>query len=219
MDDGGAAAALGPLARVLKARLQEREEQAARAAEEHCELCTDLLPEIHPHLVNLQTRALLCACKPCSFLFSVRGASPRFRTIPEDYRRLAELVLEPWQWDALQIPVGLVFVFFNTALDRTVAFYPSPAGPTESLLDLESWRDVVAANPPIADLEPDVEAVLLRRHEDGTFEGWRVPIDACYELVGLVRMHWKGFDGGSECWAAINGFFESLPVRARERRP
>jgi hypothetical protein len=42
-----------------------------------------------------------------------------------------------------------------------------------------------------------------------------VPIDACYELVGLVRMHWKGFDGGEEAWAAIGGFFDAVRERSR----
>ena len=42
-----------------------------------------------------------------------------------------------------------------------------------------------------------------------------MPIDACYRLVGLVRMHWRGFDGGSEAWAAIDTFFAELNERAR----
>ena len=42
-----------------------------------------------------------------------------------------------------------------------------------------------------------------------------MPIDACYRLVGLVRLHWRGFDGGSEAWAAIDTFFAELNERAR----
>jgi hypothetical protein len=42
-----------------------------------------------------------------------------------------------------------------------------------------------------------------------------VPIDACYRLVGLVKRHWRGFDGGSEAWAAIDGYFASLQAEAR----
>ena len=26
------------------------------------------------------------------------------------------------------------------------------------------------------------------------------PIDVCFELVGLIRMHWRGFSGGEEVW-------------------
>jgi hypothetical protein len=29
-------------------------------------------------------------------------------------------------------------------------------------------------------------------------------------------MHWRGFDGGSQAWAAIDGFFDELAERARE---
>jgi hypothetical protein len=59
-----------------------------------------------------------------------------------------------------------------------------------------------------------VEALLVRRAGEG-FECFLVPIDACYELVGLVRMHWKGFDGGQEAWEAIDGFFDAVRERSR----
>jgi hypothetical protein len=42
-----------------------------------------------------------------------------------------------------------------------------------------------------------------------------VPIDDCYDLVGLLRMHWKGLSGGQEVWAEIGGFFERLGRRAK----
>ena len=41
------------------------------------------------------------------------------------------------------------------------------------------------------------------------------PIDACYRLVGLVRLHWRGFDGGAEAWHGIDGFFDDLREQAR----
>jgi hypothetical protein len=66
----------------------------------------------------------------------------------------------------------------------------------------------------MTDLLPDVEALLVRRAGEG-FECFLVPIDACYELVGLVRMHWKGFDGGEEAWEAIDGFFDAVRDRSR----
>jgi Family of unknown function (DUF5947) len=81
-------------------------------------------------------------------------------------------------------------------------------------LHLDAWAEVAAANPVLTDPAPDVEALLVRRTGDG-FECFLVPIDACYELVGLVRMHWKGFDGGQEAWAAIDGFFERVLERSR----
>jgi hypothetical protein len=56
----------------------------------------------------------------------------------------------------------MVFFFRNSRLDRTVAVYPGPAGATESELPLQAWDEVVAANPALATMEPDVEAVLVR---------------------------------------------------------
>jgi hypothetical protein len=100
-------------------------------------------------------------------------------------------------------------------LGNTVAFYPSPAGATESLLSLEAWTDLMAAIPALADLKPDVEALLVHKSERG-FEFFAVPIDACYQLVGLVRMYWKGFDGGEEAWAAIHEFFAGLRERSEQ---
>jgi hypothetical protein len=42
-----------------------------------------------------------------------------------------------------------------------------------------------------------------------------VPIDTCYELVGRLRMLWRGFDGGQEAHEALNEFFERVKARAR----
>jgi uncharacterized protein DUF5947 len=100
-----------------------------------------------------------------------------------------------------------------------VTFYPSPAGATESLLPLDTWEQVMAANPLLANLEPDVEALIIYRQQtEKRYECFLVPIDACYELVGHVRLHWKGFDGGQEAWEAIDGFFSQLRERARPVR-
>jgi hypothetical protein len=134
--------------------------------------------------------------------------------VPDRYLHDQAFGLDEARWEALQIPVRVAFFFNNSDMDRVVAFYPSPAGATESLLPLEAWAEVVAANPVMTDLVPDVEALLVRRAGEG-FECFLVPIDACYELVGLVRMHWKGFDGGEEAWEAIDGFFDAVRDRSR----
>jgi hypothetical protein len=31
-----------------------------------------------------------------------------------------------------------------------------------------------------------------------------------------VRVHWRGFDGGSEAWTAIDAFFADLDAAARD---
>jgi hypothetical protein len=80
---------------------------------------------------------------------------------------------------------------------------------------LEAWNDLLAALPEFADLRPDVEALLVYKGESG-FEFFAVPIDACYQLVGLVRMHWQGFDGGEQAWAEIHKFFAGLRERSEQ---
>jgi hypothetical protein len=117
------------------------------------------------------------------------------------------------QWDSIQIPVNMAFFFFNSMLDKVVAFYPSPAGATESLLDLGTWQEVMKSNPAFADPAADVEAILLYRFE-GAIECWLVPIDAAYDLVGRVKLHWKGFDGGEEVRREIEAFFSTLRDRS-----
>ena len=42
-----------------------------------------------------------------------------------------------------------------------------------------------------------------------------MPIDACYELVGRMRMTWRGFDGGQEARAALAEFFETVEQRSK----
>ena len=182
---------------------------------EACEMCAEPIGDGHSHVVNLDSRQIMCCCRACWLLFTHQGAAGgRYRAVPDRYLYDPGFKLGDGAWEALQIPVRVAFFFANSDLGKVAAFYPSPAGATESLLSLEAWADVVAANPVMTDLAPDVEALLVRRAGEG-FECYLVPIDACYELVGLVRMHWKGFDGGEEAWAAIDGFFDAVRERSR----
>ena len=149
----------------------------------------------------------------------------RYRAVPDRYLSFRDFELSPGQWDSLQIPVSVAFFFVNSSLERVAAFYPSPAGATESLLPLDTWDDIVAAHPDLATLQPDVEAFLVRseRPGGGTAECYLVPIDACYEMVGQLRRLWRGFDGGQEAHDALDAFFDRIraraeSVRAKERR-
>jgi hypothetical protein len=166
--------------------------------------------------VDRQARHLLCACRGCYLLFTSSGAGgSRYRAVPDQYRRLPGPPLPRGVWESLQIPVGVAFFFLNSALDRVAAFYPGPAGATESELGLDRWADVVAANPGLETLEPDVEAFLVRAPRgDETVESFVVPIDACYEVVGRLRQLWRGFDGGPEAQAEMTAFFERVRTRA-----
>jgi hypothetical protein len=103
----------------------------------------------------------------------------------------------------------MVFLFHSTPANRPIAIYPSPAGPTESLLGLDAWSRLVETNRVLAELEPDVEALLVNR-TNGAREYYRVSIDRCYALVGLIRTQWRGLSGGSEVWTAVQDFFTAL---------
>ncbi|WP_343240312.1 DUF5947 family protein [Streptomyces sp. SID14515] len=183
---------------------------------ERCELCGEPLPEEHRHLVDTARRSLKCSCPPCHLLFTRPGAGQgRFRAVPDRYLTDPDFTLDGEGWNRLQIPVGLAFFFRNSALDRFAAFYPSPAGATESELDPATWDAVIGSTRLAGLLEDDVEALLLHAERDRPATCTLVPIDVCYELVGRMRLHWKGFDGGSEARAALAEFFDRVASRAR----
>lgn len=182
---------------------------------ERCELCGQAVPDRHRHLVETELRALACACQACAMLFD--RAAPgggRYRTVPDRYLVDPDHRIDDGAWEQLQIPVSTAFFFRNAALERLIALYPSPAGATESELDPQTWEAVLGTSLLAARLEPDVEALLLRR-EPGRTECFLVPIDICYELVGRMRLHWQGFDGGAEARADLAAFFDRVAARAR----
>jgi hypothetical protein len=199
-----------------KLRQVARRGAEAREAElERCELCGEPIPPEHRHLLDLRSRELMCACRACKLLFD-RGAAGggHFRLVPDRRLRLADFELDDAAWEELRIPVEMAFFFHRSDAGRVVAFYPSPAGPTESLLELSAWDELEHANPVLGELEPDVEALLVNRTK-GARRQWLVPLDECYRLVGLIRTHWRGLSGGSEVWQEIDRFFEELDGRAR----
>jgi hypothetical protein len=200
---------LAVLARVSAAR-------PGPAAEERCEMCAEEIGEQHQHVVDLVGRGLLCTCRPCYLLFPASGVELRYRAVPDRHLSFPDFELFAGQWDELEIPVGLAFFFVNSVLGRTVAFYPGPAGATESELPLGAWEQIVAANPALGLLAPDVEALLVRlpdrTHPDAA--SYLLPIDRCYELVGSLRTAWRGFDGGQEARALLEAFFDDLARRS-----
>ncbi|MEV8207342.1 DUF5947 family protein [Streptomyces sp. NPDC079189] len=205
----------GPPAGVARPRGLRRFTTPPEPRQERCELCGVPVTEGgHRHLVDTERRALACACTPCALLFERPGAAHgRFRTVPDRYLSDPDHRLDDGAWELLQIPVGVAFFFRNAALDRLVALYPSPAGATESELDPETWQTVLGTTRLAALLEPDVEALLMRRTE-GRAECYLVPIDICYELVGRMRLLWQGFDGGAEARADLKAFFAHVEERA-----
>ena len=68
---------------------------------------------------------------------------------------------------------------------------PALPGPPRWEVDPAAWRDVVARCPPLADMTPEVEALLVNTTRDRR-EHWLAPIDDCFALVALVRREWQG---------------------------
>jgi hypothetical protein len=202
-----------PLATLRRIRLTR---PVVRAGE-RCEMCAQPIPDEHQHVVGLESRTLMCTCRGCYLLFSDQHATLRYRAVPDRYYSFPDFVFDAAAWDELQIPVSLAVVVRNSVQDRVVAFYPSPAGATESELELAAWDRVLAANPSLGILLPDVEALLIYRsdHGRGEFGCLLVPIDVCYELVGTMRTSWRGFDGGEEARTAMEEFFGRTEARAR----
>ncbi len=184
---------------------------------EHCELCSAELGKQHPHLLEPVGRKVICACDACALLFSGR-AGAKFKRVPRSVRFLTDFRMTDAQWDSLMIPINMAFFFKSSPEGRMIATYPSPAGATESLLSLEAWSEIARDNPDVNAMEPDVEALLVNRigHARGfsTPEYYVLPVDECFKLVGLIRLHWKGFSGGTEVWQEIAHFFQELKGKA-----
>ena len=190
---------------------------APQPAGERCEMCSESIADEHQHVVNVEGRQLMCVCRGCYLLFTDTNAALRYRAIPDRYLTVPDFALDRREWEALQIPVGLAFFFRNSALGRTVAFYPGPAGATESELDLTAWDNIRDADPRVDMLADDTEALIVRVPEVETEapECFLVPIDACYEFVGRLRMLWHGFDGGQQVRLFITEFFDQVKARSQ----
>jgi len=182
-----------------------------------CELCSLELTYDHPHLIELAARKLACACDACALLFDGRLGG-KYKRVPRRVQSLNNFHLTDGQWEGLMIPINMAFFFTSSIQNRVVALYPSPAGAVESLLSLEAWQDILWENPALGRMAADVEALLVNRvgqsHVSTAAEYYIVPIDECYRLVALIRMHWRGLSGGTEVWQEIGRFFAELKDRA-----
>jgi len=193
---------------------------------EHCELCSTNLRPDHPHLIELVSRQIVCSCDPCALLFD-GGENSKFKRVSRRVLSLPDFAMTDEQWDSLIIPINLAFFFRSSIEARTIAYYPSPAGPVESLLTLDAWQAIVDGNPALQILQPDIEALLVSRidpHRQGLSdlqhspEYFIAPMDECYKLVGLIRAHWKGLSGGAEVWSQVESFFAELRTKSEPAR-
>lgn len=177
------------------------------SSREQCEFCSHWLESEHRHLLEAATGKLICACTPCALRFeNVVGG--RWKLVPRSGRALPDFQLTDELWESLALPISLAW-FFSQPDGKVKAMYPSPAGPTESLLPLSNWRALVAANPVLDRMQLQIEALLVNR-VGAAHDYYIAPIDTCYQLVGLIRLHWRGLSGGDAVWREITRFFSRL---------
>ena len=147
---------------------------AARRRRRAATCAARAMSEDHRHLLDVGERRILCACEPCC---AMRAGEGDLRPTGTRVLRLDDFVLADELWAAFQIPIGLAFFFVSEVAGGVVALYPSPAGATESELYLEAWNELVAANPVLADLEPEVEAL------SSTASSTRTPTPSCPSIA------------------------------------
>jgi hypothetical protein len=175
-----------------------------REPEERCDTCGAFLSSTHAHNFEPPSRRIRCVCNSCAELYRTV-----YRPIPVGIRALPNFRVTDAQWDSLMIPISLAFFSYSTPAQRMVALYPGPAGAAESLLRLDAWEEICAENPELRSLQSDVEALLVNR-VGSSRDYLIVPIDECYKLVGLIRIHWRGLSGGAKVWGEISNFFAQL---------
>src|SRR4029079_11174449 len=206
--------------------------RAVAPARERCGVCAhEIDGDDHEHLVELDRRALLCACSTCAALFAQPGAADfhgNHQRVPEpsrdgpppakpaaphahfhgnpqrvpepsrdgpppakpaaphaiSYRVVPKRVLvdpgfqlDEAQWAALAVPVRLAFIFYNSRLARWVALYPSPGGAAESDVPPAAFEVLAAATRLVAEVAPDVEALLVYGRRAAKLEIFVAPID------------------------------------------
>jgi len=194
-----------------------RTRRSASPAMEQCELCSAGLAQEHPHLVEVASRQILCACDACATLFDGMEKS-KYKRVSRRALYLSDFEMTDGQWESLLIPINMAFFFGSSVEGRMIALYPSPAGAVESLLPLEAWNEIAETNRALSHLRPDIEALLVNRvghaHGLARAEYYIAPIDECYKLVGLIRTNWKGLSGGAEVWIEIGRFFSDLRSKA-----
>lgn len=174
------------------------------SAHARCELCGVILAMGHAHVVDAAEDRMLCACETCARSHA-EGAREGMLRVPDRVSRLTAFRLDDNEWSNLGIPVGIAFFVRSRRDGRVVARYPGAAGAMESLLDLDAWSSLERANPVLREFEPDVEALLVN-HLDGAREYFRMPIDRCYALAGLIRSSWSGFTGGDAMRDTVRRF-------------
>ncbi len=120
----------------------------------------------------------------------------------------------PAQWEALEIPVGLGIPLpqLGPRADHCLLPRPRRRHRVRAVAGRVGHRSS-RPTPGCTSSHP------MSRHcssgrptvEGPAFDCHLVPIDACYELVGRLRLVWRGFDGGQDAHAELDAFFDAVP--------
>ncbi len=200
---------VGRMRALAQSRAVPREDSERREPVEHCDTCHAPLADDHRHLLHLVERRIICSCEPC---WALHSGDPEYRPAGMRTVWIEGFECDDELWGRFQIPIGLAFFMRSSVSGGVVAFYPSPAGATESELELEPWEELVERNPQLAELDPDAEALIVNRLSE-PHRHVIAPIDDCYRLVGLIKTRWEGISGGGVLHEAVPQFFEALHRR------
>jgi hypothetical protein len=182
----------------------------APSSGERCDICGTLIPDDHRHLLQLVERRIVCSCEAC---WALHSGDPEYRPAGMRTVWLESFDCSEELWGMFEIPIGLAFFMRSSVSGGVVAFYPSPAGATESELSMEAWASLVNANPVLEELDPDAEGLIVNRLAEPP-QYVIAPIDACYSLVGLIKSRWEGISGGDALTHAVPEFFDAIRARA-----
>src|SRR5580700_2189055 len=128
--------------------------------QEICFFCGTPLPQSHNHLVDVGKMKFLCTCEACKIIMA---GNKGLSALPNRYLDLKDLILSDELWADFLIPVNIAFFTISSSRNSTIAYYPAAAGATESKLKLDAWGRLVALNPVLKGLAPDLEALLVNR--------------------------------------------------------
>jgi hypothetical protein len=191
-------------------RLQMRQmPEGPEPIEAYCDLCATSMPEDHRHLLQMEDRALMCVCESC---YALHSGEVKYRPTGSRVVWLDGFGMPDELWARFGIPIGLAFFLLRTA-GNVVALYPSPAGATESELELAAWADLVRRNPELEDLDSESEVLIVDRLAKPPRYAI-APTDDAYRLVGLIKANWEGISGGPGVKQAVDDFFDELRERA-----
>jgi hypothetical protein len=176
--------------------------------EANCDICGTSMPEEHRHLLQLEERSLMCVCESC---YALRSGDAEFRPTGSRVVWLDGFGMPDELWARFGIPIGLAF-FLRTG-DGVVAMYPSPAGATESELEMGAWQELVRRNPELESLATESEVLIVDRLARPPRHAI-APTDDAYRLVGMIKAGWSGISGGPGVREAVDEFFDGLRERA-----